>query len=101
MSFATVYKWMIRIGFLTIFLLFLFCLPKNFFDKAHSTVLYANDGTLLSAIITMERCSAPSLQRTDNGAFRTAILFLISSKRLCCCLKTRTSMTTTESICLR
>lgn len=34
-----------------LFILFLFCLPKNLFDKPHSTVLYASNGTLMSASI--------------------------------------------------
>lgn len=36
---------------LALFMVFVFCLPKNLFDKPHSTVLYASNGELLSAII--------------------------------------------------
>lgn len=67
-------KRVIVIGSLLTFILFLFCLPKNFFEKPHSTVLYANDGALLSAIIAEDGQWRFPHSDTVSDKFKTALL---------------------------
>src|SRR5690606_29262865 len=50
------------------------CLPGNFFDKPHSTVLYASDGTLLSAIIAEDGQWRFPHSDTVSDKFKTALL---------------------------
>jgi len=59
---------------LVVLIVFLFCLPKNFFDKPHSTVLYANDGTLLSAIIAEDGQWRFPHSDSVPDKFKTALL---------------------------
>ncbi len=74
MKFAVVRKWLVRVGLATTFAVFVFCLPKNFFEKPHSTVLYANDGTLLSAIIAEDGQWRFPHSDTVSDKFKTALL---------------------------
>jgi penicillin-binding protein 1C len=59
---------------IALFMVFLFCLPKDLFEKPHSTVLYASNGELMSATIADDGQWRFPHTDTVGDKFKTSLL---------------------------